>query len=213
MATRRKSKSTGRKRGVRKASPRKPAPSRKKPAAKRPKSPVRAKAVRGKATPPRKPLSRKGASPPESPIELLAKRIVKLTCDEAALPVVELYSADCISHEPGSGVPARGHAGIRDKERWWNEQQSHTSWTPRTICTSKDAITIEWEAEVHMRDGRIVPFAEVAVHDVRGGKISSERYYYDPRALAPPEDTPEAEPEVAPRLYEDGGSDVDPLDL
>ena len=37
-----------------------------------------------------------------------------------------------------------------------------------------------------MRDGRTVQLTEVAVHEIKDGKIQSERYYYDPSALAPP---------------------------
>jgi ketosteroid isomerase-like protein len=38
-----------------------------------------------------------------------------------------------------------------------------------------------------MRDGRTVKLQETAVHEIKNGKIQSERYYYNPAALAPPQ--------------------------
>ena len=50
----------------------------------------------------------------------------------------------------------------------------------------QDSERSELDAEVKLRDGRLVSLQETAVHDVRDGKIVSERYYYNPMALAPP---------------------------
>jgi ketosteroid isomerase-like protein len=216
MATRRKSKTAGRKRGVRKATPRKPAPSRKRAGANKPRKALRKKAARGRAAPSRKPLARKAARAPgaESALEALAKRIIRATQGEVQ-SLTDLYTPDCVSQEP-AGEPARGHRGIEDKLAWWNQQQSHTEWTPRRVFTSNDSICIEWDARVHLRDGRVVPFSEVAVHEIRGGRIARERYYYDPGQLGPPQAARAVSaptPELTPRRFEDGGSDVDPLDL
>jgi hypothetical protein len=79
-----------------------------------------------------------------------------------------------------------------------------------------NVIVIEWDMEVTLRNGRTLSLSEIAVHETRGGKIASERYYYDPTVLreaaghrveAPP---PEPLPAVQPPR---GSPPVDPLDL
>jgi ketosteroid isomerase-like protein len=39
---------------------------------------------------------------------------------------------------------------------------------------------------VKTRDGRTVNLREVAVHEIKDGKIQRERFYYNPMDLAPP---------------------------
>ncbi len=214
MATRRKSKTAGRKGAVHKATPRK-APTRKKGASKKLRKAPRTRATRRKAAPSRKSLARKAATGRGAPLEALARRIVQLTIrGEMHLPLQELYAVDCTSTEPGA-PPARGHRGLEEKLERWGQMQSRTTWTPRRVLTSDDAICIEWDARVHLRDGRVVSFSEVAVHEIRGGKIANERYYYDPGAFAAPEarEAEQTTTDLTPRLFEDGGPDVDPLDL
>jgi len=40
---------------------------------------------------------------------------------------------------------------------------------------------------VNTRDGRTVKLPEIAVHEIKNGKIQNERFYYNPMALAPPQ--------------------------
>jgi ketosteroid isomerase-like protein len=53
------------------------------------------------------------------------------------------------------------------------------------VWTGKNTVCIEWDGEVTLRDGRSVHLREIAVHEIKDGKIQHERYYYDPSALAP----------------------------
>jgi hypothetical protein len=67
-----------------------------------------------------------------------------------------------------------------------------------------------------MKDGRAVKLSEVAVHELRGDKICSERFYYDPRALMPPPQVARTEPPrppTPPPKRSDEGSSIDPMDL
>ena len=48
-----------------------------------------------------------------------------------------------------------------------------------------NGVAIEWDARVVTRGGKTVEWSEVAIHQIRGGKIVAERYYYDPQQLAP----------------------------
>jgi ketosteroid isomerase-like protein len=135
-----------------------------------------------KARPAKKPAA--GAS-----IEALARRIVKAT-SLTPFPLRELYSDDAVSEE-ATGDVSRGIAGLEDKLKRWEQMQSGTKWKARNVWTRGNTICIEWDAEVAMRDGRTVRLREIGVHEIRGGKIGSERFYYNPLLLAPPQ-TPSA---------------------
>ena len=93
--------------------------------------------------------------------------------------IADLYAPDCVSIEAAGNVD-RGHAGIEAKGKRWEAMQKSTKWTARNVFTGKNVICIEWDAEVTLRDGRVVNLPEVAVHEIKGGKIVRERYYYNP---------------------------------
>ena len=145
---------------------------------------ARKKVVRKKSS--RKPARRRAAARRVSAAETLARKIVSATTGDASqFPLRELYAEDCTSTEAG-GVTVRGYAGLEGKLRQWEAMQEQTHWKPRNVLINDDTICIEWDADVKLRDGRVVQLRETAVHDVKDGKIVAERYYYDPGALAPP---------------------------
>jgi hypothetical protein len=85
-----------------------------------------------------------------------------------------------------------------------------------------ETICIEWHGELELADGRRVVLDEVAIHELDGGRIANERFYYDPSVLAPPAErgkppTRKREPAGGPPpvLPEFDGSPppIDPLDL
>jgi len=144
--------------------------------------PARAKKVRKVA----KKVARKVAKPAGDGLEALARKIVKVTASgQTPFPLHELYAEGCTSTE-ASGQTVTGFAGLEEKLRQWESMQSGTTWSARSVWTGKNRICIEWDAVVSLRDGRTVNLSEVAIHDVKGGKIVAERYYYNPMALAPP---------------------------
>jgi len=116
-------------------------------------------------------------------IEALARKIVRAT-QQPDFPFETLYTVDCTSTEP-IGEPARGHTGLAEKNARWAQMQSKSVWTARNVWCGKSTICIEWDGEVQLRDGRLVSLREIAVHEIRDGKIQHERYYYNPLALAP----------------------------
>jgi ketosteroid isomerase-like protein len=171
--------------------------------------------------------SRKPAAARKTPsIEAVARKIVRATTNPAQLKLEDLYADSCTSYEAGSTEPAVGLAGLAEKLAWWESITEDQTWKPRNVWTKGNTIAIQWDAEVKFRDGRTIQFDEVAVHEVRGGKIVAERFYYDPRPFAPPEQEaaapPQAEaapppepealkgPEPAPLV---GSPPVDPIDL
>jgi ketosteroid isomerase-like protein len=134
----------------------------------------------------RKPTPRKPAKPAaSSSLDALARRFVRATHRPETFVIAELYTPDCVSIE-AAGDAHRGHAGIEAKLKQWEAMQKGVKWKARNVFTGKNVICIEWDAEVTLQDGRVVKMPEVAVHEIRGGKIARERYYYNPLVLAPP---------------------------
>jgi len=133
-----------------------------------------------KATP-RKAVKR--AAP--SSLDALARKFVRATNRPESFVVAELYTPDCVSIEAAGNID-RGHSGIEAKGKRWQGMQKGTKWKARNVFTGKNVICIEWDAEVTLHDGRVVKLPEVAVHEIQGGKIVRERYYYNPALFAPP---------------------------
>ncbi len=147
-------------------------------------APRAAKASRAAASPPaREPAAAAEREP--SSLAALARKLVEATLDETKFSIPDLYSADAVSVE-GNGNSVRGHAGLAQKLAMWNQMQEGTKWRARSIALGRNLIVIEWDADVTLRGGRVVQLSEVAVHEIEKGKIVSERFYYDPAALAPP---------------------------
>ena len=187
-------KATGRRPASRRKASKKTAPRKK---ASRKKAPARKKAskktaARKKTRPAsqkaaRRPAGKKAAAPRLSAIEALARKIVQVTMgDPSQLSLADLYADGATSTE-ASGDTAVGFAGLEEKARQWERMQERTVWRARNVLVNPNTICIEWDAEVKLRDGRVVSLQETAVHDVREGKIVAERYYYNPMALAPPQ--------------------------
>ena len=139
-------------------------------------------AKRKKARSARKPAKR--AAKPAGSLEAFARRIVKVT-SLPHVPLRELYAENCTSTE-AAGPTVTGIAGLEEKLKRWESIQSGSTWKARNVWTGGNKICIEWEGVVNFRDGRKANLSEVAIHEVKGGKIVAERYYYDPAALAPP---------------------------
>jgi ketosteroid isomerase-like protein len=123
-----------------------------------------------------------------SGLEALAKKIVKMSqgATFGAAEIRELYAPDAVSVE-ASGATSTGYAGLEEKMKGWEQMTSSMVANPRNVWTGKNTICIEWDSTVTTRDGRTVKLVEVAVHEIKNGKIQSERYYYNPAALAPPQ--------------------------
>ena len=183
----------------------------KKAAARNPRG-AKAKAV--KKAPRKKAAARAKALTPEA----LARKIVKGAQDPSKLVIEELYAEECRSWEPGGTQPAVGHDGIRTKLAFWEgfQDSARAVWEAKNVFVRRNTVCIEWEAQLFTRDGREIRFSEVAIHQLKGGKIADERYYYDRAALAPPAAEPRApEPQLAPPppAPEPTGPEPDPLDL
>jgi len=113
----------------------------------------------------------------------LAQRIVDLTVannDEASLA---LYRDDIESKEANNPA-SHGIEAIKQKFAMWRGMVSDSAFTPRSVVADGNTIVIEWEGRVTLSaSGRVAELNEVAVHEIVGGKIAKERFYYDPSVL------------------------------
>jgi ketosteroid isomerase-like protein len=118
-------------------------------------------------------------------MQALARRIVDVTVghdDDASLA---LYADDVESIEMGQ-PPMRGIDAIRQKFQMWRGMTTDASFRPRSVVVDGNAIVIEWVGTVTLAgNGKTVTLDEVAVHEIRNGKIVRERFYYDPSQLRP----------------------------
>jgi len=148
------------------------------------KKPVRAKKTARRAPAKKKAAPKQAAA---SGLEALARKIVRMSQGPSfgAAEIRELYNPDAVSTE-GNGQSVTGYAGLEAKMKGWEQMAASMVSKPRNVWTSKSTICIEWDSTVTTRDGRTVKLQETAVHD-KNGKIQSERYYYNPAALAPPQ--------------------------
>ena len=103
-----------------------------------------------------------------------------------AAEIRALYNPDCVSIEANGGTSI-GYAGLEEKMKGWEQMTSSMVSKARNVWTGRNTICIEWDSTVTTRDGRTVKLHETAVHEIKNGKIQSERYYYNPAALAPPQ--------------------------
>ncbi len=152
-----------------------------------------------------------------TPAEELANRILAAMDDERNIDLGKFYTEDAVSVEPAGGT-LTGLQALRSKLAGWLAGLRSSNWKARHVFVSKNAVCIEWEADLVMKDGRQVTLSEVAVHELRGEKIFRERYYYDPRAMLPPAQaappTPPRPPVAKPvQRTEDEGPGIDPMDL
>lgn len=114
-----------------------------------------------------------------NPLRELAQRIIDLTVkgdDEASFA---LYADNVESIEPGM-PPAIGMDAIKQKFAMWRGMVSDSTWEARNVWVEGNTIAIEWAGRVTFAaTGKQADFNEVAIHEIDGGKIVRERFYYD----------------------------------
>lgn len=118
-------------------------------------------------------------------IRALAQRIVDVTIANDDEGMFALYSPDIESVE-ADNPPMVGVDALRQKFASWRQMVSDAAFVPRSIAADGDTIVIEWQGKVTLAaSGRMAEMNEVAVHQIRNGKIVKERFYYDPSKLQP----------------------------
>jgi ketosteroid isomerase-like protein len=127
-----------------------------------------------------KPLP-KGA-PTIEDLRRIARAIVTATSVDDEKRMLSLY-ADAVESQEADENPSFGIEAIKRKFQNWKEMTSNASWHARNLWVDGQTVLIEWEGQITMRGGRRIPFREVAIHEIRNGKIVRERFYYDPALL------------------------------
>lgn len=158
---------------------------KKKPAAKSARAKTRAAKRPAKRT--AAPAKRAASTPAAAPTAMraLAQRIIDLTLANDDEGTFALYADDVESSE-ASGPPTVGVDALRGKFAGWREMVSDSSFEPRRVVVDGNVIVIEWLGRVTLRaSGRQAELHEVAVHEIRNGKIVREAFFYNPAALAP----------------------------
>jgi ketosteroid isomerase-like protein len=137
----------------------------------------------------RKPVVKKTASAApardaNAATRALAKRIIDVTLRDRDEEILALYADDIESSEAGQ-PPQVGLAALRAKYAGWRGMTSATAFEPRRVAVDGKVIVIEWIGRVTLAaSGRQVEMQEVAVHEIRNGKIAREAFYYNPAVLA-----------------------------
>jgi len=97
----------------------------------------------------------------------------------------ELYDPGIVSHEMmGSPEMAQDIVGIADvkrKNEWWmNNHEVHRSTVSDPVVAGNH-FCVKFEFDVtHKPSGQRMTLQELAVYEVKDGKIVDERFYYDP---------------------------------
>ncbi|MEY4949710.1 MAG: SnoaL-like polyketide cyclase [Pseudomonadota bacterium] len=113
----------------------------------------------------------------------VARAIVTSTSVHDEKRMLALY-ADSIESQEASQLPIYGIEAVKLKSEQWRKMVSDSRWHARNMWCDGQTVVIEWEAQLTLRPGsRKVLLREIAVHEVREGKIVRERFYYDPSLL------------------------------
>ena len=116
-------------------------------------------------------------------LRALAQRIIDVTIANNDDATLALY-ADGIESKEANNPPSFGIDAIKQKFAMWRGMVSDAAFTPRSVVADGNTIVIEWEGRVTLAaSGRVADLNEVAVHEIAGGKIVKERFFYDPAVL------------------------------
>jgi ketosteroid isomerase-like protein len=127
---------------------------------------------------------RPAASSRSDAMRTLAQRIIDVTIADDDDRILGLYADDIESSEAGQ-PPMIGIDALRSKLGGWRGMVTDTSFEPRRVLIDGNLIAIEWVGRVTLAaSGREAELHEMAVHEIRDGKIVREAFFYNPAVLA-----------------------------
>lgn len=98
-------------------------------------------------------------------------------------PYQELYSPKIVSIEndgKGEGGVAKGFEGIQKKGEWWQENFEVHSTIVSEPIVANNWFTVKFEMDTtHKPSGHRSTTSEIAVYEVKEGKIVKEQFFYD----------------------------------
>jgi ketosteroid isomerase-like protein len=143
-----------------------------------------ARAAKRPATKAKRPVARRPAAGGSDAVRAFAQRIIDVTLGDNDAEMLGLYAEDVESSEAGQ-PPMVGLDALRGKLAGWRSMTTDTSFEPRRVLVDGNTIMIEWVGRVTLTaSGRRAELHEVAVHEIRNGKIAREAFFYNPAALA-----------------------------
>ena len=124
------------------------------------------------------------AADPNAAMRALARHIVNVSLSNDDEAILALYADDIESSE--AGQPAQvGIDALRAKFAGWHSMTTDNVFEPRRVVVDGNVIVIEWVGRVTLAaSGRQAELHEVAVHEIRNGRIAREAFFYNPAALA-----------------------------
>lgn len=138
-------------------------------------------AARATRTGTKRPASASGRA---DAMRALAQRIIDVTIRDNDDEILALYAEDVESSEAGQ-PPMVGLEALRNKFAGWRSMTTDASFEPRRVLVDGNVIVIEWVGNVTLTaSGRRAELHEVAIHEIRGGKIVREAFFYNPAVLA-----------------------------
>ena len=93
----------------------------------------------------------------------------------------ELYSPDIVSIEMAEPMKeVRGFEGLQKKGQWWEENfEVHGSKVSDPLVADNHFTVRFWMDTTHKPSGQRSQMNELAVYQVRDGKICREQFFYD----------------------------------
>lgn len=116
-----------------------------------------------------------------SDLRRIARAIVTSTSVGNEKRMRSLYAGDVVSEEVATGEKVRGLDRLEEKVSLPADLRRRADWSVRNLWCDGQTIVVEWEARLPAeRPGSPrIPLREIAIHEVRNGKIVRERFYYD----------------------------------
>ena len=95
-----------------------------------------------------------------------------------------LYAEDASSEEVATGEQVQGLEQLEEKVSLPAALRRKANWSVRNLWCDGQTIIVEWVAHLPpRRSGSPRPsLREIAIHEIRNGKIVRERFYYDASA-------------------------------
>jgi ketosteroid isomerase-like protein len=120
--------------------------------------------------------------------ETLERFIAKVESNAHDVAIEEYYTADA-SMQENEQPPRRGRDELVARERKvLARAKSVRSQCVRPVFVSGDHVVIRWVFEFENRDGTRTRLDELACQRWEDDRVAEEKFFYDPRQLAPKEE-------------------------
>jgi hypothetical protein len=115
--------------------------------------------------------------------EIAQKLVASCKKGDFETPYQELYSPKIVSIEndgTGEGARAEGFEGIQKKGEWWQENFEVHNTNVSEPLVADNWFSVKFEMDTtHKPSGHRSTMSEIAVYEVKDGKIVKEQFFYD----------------------------------